>query len=78
MSAKLRIRPAPEAGDDAQRVEVDCRHARTEAWLIPGRQGVVTLDDIVRYVLLRHFGEEGCGCTVGLRYRYGLLRGRDE
>jgi hypothetical protein len=55
---------------------VDCPHATTQGWLIPGP--VTPTDaDLIRHLLERHRAEEGCRCTRGLRRRYGLFE-RDQ
>lgn len=76
MAAALTVRPAPEAGPDARRFVVDCRHGTTEAYLVPGAVALAEAQ-VIRYLLQRHYAEECCACTAGLRFRYGLV-GRDQ
>ena len=78
-SATLTVKPAPIAGPDARLFEVDCRHATTQGWLIPGGTGTPADPDLLRALLMKHWIEEGCRCTARLRAEYGVaVVGRDR
>ena len=70
--ATLDIRPAPEAGPDASRYEVDCRHGTTLLVLMPGRDNPLTPAQLVLMAVVKHELEERCGCVEPLYLRYGL------
>jgi len=71
--ATLTAEPASDLRPNAMRDTVDCPHATSTAIVLPG-SAPPAAHQIVQALVLKHFSEEGCRCTLALRRRYGLAR----
>ena len=77
--ATLTATDASEIGPGWRRIMVDCRHGASTGHVrsAPNPDAPQFSDAmIVRALLLKHFSEEGCRCTLELRRRYGLVKAR--
>jgi hypothetical protein len=67
--------PAPDLAPDARQIMIDCKHGTTTLTVFPPRDPAAVKPHeaaCVRLALLKHWSEEGCGCTRQLRRRYGV------
>ena len=67
--ATLTRTPRPDLGAEATQYTVDCRHATTEAVLLPG-SGNPTPTQWALALLLQHELAERCGCVADVYARY--------